>query len=215
MDMSVMIEIYGYIGSVLVVVSMLMSSVVKLRVINTVGSIVSGTYALIIGSFPLALMNISLLIINLYNLFKLLKSEKSYDFVEIKPEDAFLQYFLERFKEDILQYFPEFELKRMHVDYGCFVCCNGDPVGVLLGREKGDGVMEVVLDYSVPTYRDCSVGFYLYAKMPDKGVNKLLFVQNASEVHDSYMKKMGFEQKDGVYVKNLRENPAIHVKNNG
>lgn len=32
------IEISGYIGSVLVIVSMLMSSVVKLRIINTVDS---------------------------------------------------------------------------------------------------------------------------------------------------------------------------------
>lgn len=203
MDMSIMIEVYGYIGSVLVVISMLMSSVVKLRVINTVGSIVSGTYALIIGSFPLALMNISLLIINLYNLFKLFKSEKIYDLVEIKPEDDFLQYFLERFKEDILLYFTDFDLNCVNADYGCFVCCNGNPVGVLLGKENINGVMEVVLDYSVPTYRDCSVGSYLYAKLPDKGVHKLLFVQNASEMHIAYMKKMGFEKKGSVYAKQL------------
>lgn len=203
MDMSIMIEVYGYIGSVLVVISMLMSSVVKLRVINTLGSIISGTYALIIGSLPLALMNISLLIINVYNLFKLLKSKKIYDLVEIETGDVFLQYFLERFKEDILKYFADFDLKCVNADYGCFVCCNGNPVGVLLGKEKGDGVMEVVLDYSIPTYRDCSVGSYLYAKLPDKGVNKLLFVQTASEVHTDYMKKMGFEKMDGVYVKQL------------
>ena len=43
------IEIFGYIGSALVVVSMLMTSVVKLRVINTVGSLISGTYAFSIG----------------------------------------------------------------------------------------------------------------------------------------------------------------------
>ena len=34
MDTAMLIEIFGYIGSALVVVSMLMSSVVKLRVIN-------------------------------------------------------------------------------------------------------------------------------------------------------------------------------------
>ncbi len=76
MNTAMLIEIFGYIGSVLVVVSMLMSSVVKLRVINTIGSIISGTYALIIGSFPLALMNICLIIINVYNLRKLLLNEQ-------------------------------------------------------------------------------------------------------------------------------------------
>ncbi len=41
MDTKTLIEIFGYIGSVLVIVSMLMSSIVKLRIINTVGRCVS------------------------------------------------------------------------------------------------------------------------------------------------------------------------------
>ena len=57
MDNAMMIEIFGYIGSALVVVSMLMSSIVKLRIINTVGSVISGIYAVICGAIPLAVMN--------------------------------------------------------------------------------------------------------------------------------------------------------------
>ena len=76
MNTSTIIEIAGYVGSTLVVVSMLMSSVVKLRVINTIGSVISATYALIIHSYPLALMNICLIIINVYNLMKLLKTKQ-------------------------------------------------------------------------------------------------------------------------------------------
>ena len=40
-----MIELIGYLGSALVVASMLMSSVVKLRVINTIGSGIFAAYA--------------------------------------------------------------------------------------------------------------------------------------------------------------------------
>ena len=90
MDPALLIELFGYLGSTLVVVSMLMASVVKLRVINTLGSVISATYALIIGSFPLALMNICLIVINVYNLFKLLKTEQQYDLVKTAPEDAFV-----------------------------------------------------------------------------------------------------------------------------
>ena len=46
MTTELLVELFGYLGSVLVVVSMLMASVVKLRVINTFGSVISGTYAL-------------------------------------------------------------------------------------------------------------------------------------------------------------------------
>ena len=77
--MNIWLEIFGYIGSALVVVSLLMASVVKLRIINTIGSVISGTYALIIGSFPLALMNISLIIINVYYLIKLLKNKDKHN----------------------------------------------------------------------------------------------------------------------------------------
>ncbi|MBQ1240893.1 MAG: YgjV family protein, partial [Lachnospiraceae bacterium] len=90
MDTAMMIEIYGYIGSVLVVVSMLMSSIIKLRVINILGSVISGSYALIIGSFPLVLMNSCLIIINVYNLYKLLKAEQKYDLVDSEANDAFV-----------------------------------------------------------------------------------------------------------------------------
>ena len=93
MDNAMLIEIFGYIGSALVVVSMLMSSVVKLRLINTVGSIVSGIYALIVGAFPLVLMNACLIAINVYNLFKLLMAKTEYDLVEAEGEDSLVKYF--------------------------------------------------------------------------------------------------------------------------
>ena len=41
-----MIEMIGYLGSILVLISMLMSSVIKLRVINTIGSGIFCVYAL-------------------------------------------------------------------------------------------------------------------------------------------------------------------------
>lgn len=196
-----LLEIFGYIGSILVVVSMLMSSVIKLRIINTIGSVVSGIYALICGAFPLALMNICLIIINVYNLYKLLKTEQEYDLIECKMDDSMLNYFLECYKEDIKEFFPGFK--------GCSSCnkvfvvyCNGNPAGVLLGKADGDCV-DVVIDYSIPTYRDCSVGTYLYSKLPGANVKKLKFAQEESEVHVAYMKKMGFQKENNVYVKYL------------
>ena len=73
MNTALYIEMFGYIGSVLIVVSMFMSSVVKLRIINTAGSVISGIYALISGAFPLFVMNICIIVINIYNLIKPMK----------------------------------------------------------------------------------------------------------------------------------------------
>ena len=82
MDKAMFIEIFGYIGTILVVVSMLMSSMVKLRIVSTVGSTVSGIYAMINGALPLVLMNGVIVIINIYNLIKLSKTKQENDLVE-------------------------------------------------------------------------------------------------------------------------------------
>ena len=203
MDTAMLIEIFGYIGSALVVVSMLMSSVVKLRLINTVGSIISGTYAIIVGAFPLVLMNACLIIINVYNLYKLLKTEQQYDLVEGEAGDAYLGYFLNRYNDDIKQYFPAFDKKNPGAKKAYFVCCEGNPAGVLLGTEK-NGTFDVVLDYSTPAYRDTSEGKYLYSKLPAKGIQKLVFSQKLSSVHADYLTKMGFSKEGESYVKVLK-----------
>lgn len=203
MDVSMMIELFGYLGSTLVVVSMLMASVVKLRVINMIGSIISGTYALIIGSFPLALMNFSLIVINAYNLIRLLKSDKQYDLVDGTREDGLLHYFLRYYGEDIKKYFPEFSGDIAGADKAYVVCCNGNPAGVMLGQEKTGGELEVMIDYSTPAYRDCSIGTYLYSKLPSKGIRTLTYSGEESEKHVLYLTKMGFVRENDAFVKKL------------
>ena len=103
------IELIGYFGSLLVVVSMLMTSVIKLRIINTVGSLIFTVYALIIKSYPTALMNFSLVVINVYNLYRLLKVQKDYSVVPLSADEAFYQYFLSRFEKNIRKFFPNFD----------------------------------------------------------------------------------------------------------
>ena len=203
MDPKVLLELYGYLGSCLVVVSMLMASVVKLRVINTVGSIISGSYALIIGSFPLALMNICLIIINVYNLYKLLKTKQQFEIVKTNGADGYVKYFLNRYKDDIETFFPGFEAKNSENELVFVTCCNGNPAGILLGNDLDNGVIDVIVDYSVPAYRDCSVGTYLYGNLGKLGIKKLMFTQNKAEAHTSYLTKMGFQEVEGEYVKDI------------
>ena len=83
------------------------------------------------------------------------------------------------------------------------VCCNGTPAGLLLGEAKEDGALNVLLDYSVPSYRDCSVGAYLYANLGAHGIQKLVFSQDLAAAHSSYLTKMGFENADGNYTKTI------------
>lgn len=202
MSTEFMLELYGYIGSVLVVVSLLMASVVKLRIFNTLGCIVSGSYAFIIGSLPLCLVNGALIIINGYYLIKMFKSKREYDLIESNMEDGFVKYFLERYDEDIRKFFPGFDHSKK-ADSAYMVCCNGTPASVLLANKGENGFLDIVLDYSTPAYRDCSVAKYLYPALGDRGIRFLVTGEVHTETHAKYLEKMGFENQNDIYVKKL------------
>ena len=202
MNTAMLIEIFGYIGSALVVISMLMSSVVKLRLINCVGSVISLIYAFIVGAFPLVLMNGCLIVINVYNLIKLLKTTAEYDLVDAEVGDSFVKYILDYYKDDIKIYFPGFNAKADLGDVAYVVCCNAGPAGLLLGKKKDNGDIDIILDYATPAYRDCTVGAFLYEELGKRDVKKLRFA-NPSEKHEPYLQKMGYIVDDGAYVKGL------------
>lgn len=70
MNGSIYLEIFGYIGTALVVISMMMTSVTKLRIINMSGSVISAIYAGICGTWPVVVLNVSLFMINSFHLIK-------------------------------------------------------------------------------------------------------------------------------------------------
>ena len=200
MDPAMLIEMIGYLGSVLVLISMLMSSVIKLRLINTIGSVIFAAYAFIIQSYPTAIMNVVLIGVNIYNLIKLLKTTKEYDLVKVEAKDSFVNYFLEHYKKDIEIYFPNFKNDDFF-DAAYIICCKADPAGILLGKQNGQEI-EIAIEYTTPMYRDCSVGKYLYQKLDEQGIDKLIY-KAADEKHADYLIKMGFAEENGEYVKVL------------
>lgn len=193
----------GYLSSALVLISFLMSSVVKLRVINAIGGSIFTVYALIIHSYPTALMNVCLVGINIYYLIRLRKNDQNYDLVDVAGDKAFVEYFLDHYKKDIQTYFPDWSGEGETFEKAYIVCTDAVPAGILLGNMNEAGTeLEVELDYSVPAYRDCSVGKYLYSKLPAQGIKKLTFGGTLTS-HEAYLKKMGFVKEKDVYVKNL------------
>ncbi len=201
MNLHLLIELFGYLGSVLVVISMLMTSVMKLRIINTIGSTIFATYALIIHSYPTALMNFCLVLINLYNMRKLSVNGQTYTTVELKPDDAFLQFFISHYREDILKYFPDFTGAGSD-DRVFLTLCGDSPAGVSIGHYTGETAMHLSLDYSTPMYRDCSVASHLYQDLKNMGIQELIGDRNVKE-HTEYLKKMGYRDDGGVFRKTL------------
>ena len=76
--MNIYLEAIGYAGTALVVLSMMMTSVRLLRILNICGSVMSGIYALCGGAYPILLLNLCLIGINLFHLIRDLR-KRAYD----------------------------------------------------------------------------------------------------------------------------------------
>lgn len=68
MDFVMSFELLGYMASVFVAVSLMMRSLVKLRVINLVGAVLFTVYGLIIAAYPVAIVNGFIVLVNIYYL---------------------------------------------------------------------------------------------------------------------------------------------------
>ncbi|QLB20303.1 lactate dehydrogenase [Vespertiliibacter pulmonis] len=70
-------EILGYIAMILVAISFLLKDVIKLRLVNALGAFCFVIYGSLIGSLPVAGLNIFVTAVNIYFIFKGLKEKQS------------------------------------------------------------------------------------------------------------------------------------------
>lgn len=186
-----LLEWIGYAASVLVLVSLTMTSIVKLRWYNLAGAILFSAYGFLIGSLPVGIMNFLIVSANLYNLQKMYKRKEDFKIIEIKENDELLMHFLDFYKKDIKSFFPDFEMEKGQL--GMFVLRDMAVAGIFIGTKDQTG-LRIELDYALPQYRDFKVGAYLYNQL-----STILFKHNIhsvycdTEINLKYMKKMGFE----------------------
>lgn len=75
--MNIFLEVFGYVGTTLVIISMTMSSIAKLRIFNICGSIICAIYAILTATWPIAIMNFAMIAINTYHLIKFFTNKHS------------------------------------------------------------------------------------------------------------------------------------------
>ena len=74
--MKIILEIIGYAGTAFVLVSMMMTSVTKLRIFNLCGSVLSMFYAFATATWPVFVLNFCLTGINSIQLYRLRHPKK-------------------------------------------------------------------------------------------------------------------------------------------
>lgn len=76
MDTKIVMEILGYVGTALVLLSFLMTDLKWLRIFNMCGGFLSLVYAIYTNTMPVVVLNGSLITINGIQLIRIIRAEK-------------------------------------------------------------------------------------------------------------------------------------------
>jgi hypothetical protein len=200
MDTALIYELIGYGASILVAIGLLMTSILRLRLFSLTGAIVFIVYAALIGAYPVVILNCIIIVINLYQLYKLMNLEDAFDLLDVDVESSYLKRFIVFHHDEIQKFYPTFlesPLNPAEAQIVIFVLRNMLPVGLFIAKGSEGGRAVVKLDYVIPGYRDFKVGQYLYRQkanfFKEQGITQLIsYPGNAT--HEKYLARMGFER---------------------
>lgn len=189
-----LLELVGYVASALVAISLMMSSIVRLRVVNLLGAATFAVYGLLIDAYPVAVVNVFIVFINLYYLRGMLRTEEFFRLLEVRPDSDYLRYFLSFYAKEIRRFFPEFSPPAAERQVSLFVLRDLVPAGLLLGEVQGS-TLRVRLDFVIPQYRDFKIARYLFVEQARffraRGITEVVSPPGTKE-HSAYLRKMGF-----------------------
>ena len=196
------VELIGYLGSILVAISLMMRSLLRLRLINLIGALFFTIYGLLLGAYPVAFLNGLIVLIDLYYLFQMWRQKDFFTFLEVLPKSKYMQAFVEFYKDDILEIIPTYT-HDTDEDLLCFfILRNMMPAGLFVARVQGEEA-HIQLDYVIPNYRDFQVARFIFeenaAFFLQRGIRRFVS-DGGSAIHRTYLEKMGFVNTGDVYV---------------
>jgi len=196
MEATTLYTLIGYVGSALVVASLAMRSILKLRLIGLAGAITFVMYGYLIGAWPIVWTNVVIVLIHLHFLREIRRTDEYFKVLEVRRESNYLRYFLDHFAEDIEAAWPGFEFEPEDNVLTLFILRDLVPAGLCVARALDDDTLELELDYAIPGYRDFKIGRYLYSKgaLRKRGYTSIVAETRGDRATD-YLLKMGFEQE--------------------
>lgn len=75
--MNVWIEVFGWIGSGLLIVSLLQSKMLVLRIVNSIASAMLVLYNVLVETWPMVAMNAAVILINAWHIWKITRARKA------------------------------------------------------------------------------------------------------------------------------------------
>jgi hypothetical protein len=189
---------FGLLASVLVALSLTMRNIKNLRILNLTGSLVFTVYGFCIKSYPVIILNLFTVGVNVAYLVKFLRNfSPSFDILPVDPrEDPYVQRFLHFYGKDISRFFPSFGSEKLDGVKGYFILRETLPVSLVLFRRDIGDEFAILLDYAIPAFRDFKNAKFFFSTAAARIASPGMFFSAVGEVpaHVSYLRRMGFDE---------------------
>ncbi len=197
------LEALGWVGSAILVWSLLQTQLLRLRVINLVGCVVLIAYNAIVGVWPMVGLNVVLAIINIWYLMRTARERHDsavFEVLEVDGDDTFLRHVLRVHEADILEFNPTFVHEPFGTDTAYLVLRGDETIGVIIMRDEGDGTARLLLDYVTPRYRDVSPGEFVFGPHGPLRAHGLRRVIVPSDMVEPYYERLGLRRDGDAYL---------------
>ena len=192
------IEIVGYLGSLLIAVSLMMNSIRRLRWVNLFGASTFAAYGLLVQAYPVFALNSFISLVDIFYLAQMRRKRDFFELFEIDPmQSPFLKRFLSFYAKDIERFFPDFNGNIGPHFKVIFILRNLMPVGLFIIEPLKEGTWQIHLDYVIPPYRDFQTAHYLYHREHElfqQHIFDRFVIRTTVDAHIKYLKRLGFKK---------------------
>ena len=202
-------QLLGYSASFIIFISLMMKSIIKLRILNALGCLLFVVFAFKTNSWPAVVMNIGIVFIDMYYFYKMMQIKDNFEILEVGKDNEVVRYFFEKNKQELATLFGSNALNKSEKIALYFR--NNDIAGVVAYTVKdvpAGKIATLLIDFVVIKYRDLAVGKHFFIDdlsfWKRQGITTFTIEQPAN-AHIHYLKQLGFtcNNDTGIWTKVL------------
>ncbi len=204
MSTRALLELFGWISSGLIVLSLAQGRVWRFRIINFVGAFMATIYNAILGIWPFAAMNLIITGLDAYWLVRLRRERdpqsEAYDVLEVGHDDAYLRHFLTIHADEVRRFYPGYD-PGSDAAADVLLLRGDEVIGAISISDIEEGVAKVSLDYVTERFRDASPGRYVYNDsrlFHQLGADAIELPASAGQ---KYLRAVGFSEEAGRWTR--------------
>lgn len=188
-------ELIGYLSSLLIAAAMMMSVMLRLRIVAVLGSLLMSLYGVLIDAWPILIANVFISGVHIWHLRHLLFNPAHF---ELQPISQTSHWYFDRFihfyGRDIARSHPDFDLQKLAHRRGFFILRDMLSAGLFVYTEEGRS-LRIHLDYVTPSFRDLRNARFAYAEFERRFADSTaerFIVQPATNEMRNYFRRIGF-----------------------